>query len=404
MHDRRLVSINYLHAARRMCSRQHQHAPRARVLPKRTKHSSGKRWCAASRILAILLASFALPVLAQRPGVPPEHHPRSGATAAIFVTVAIDSSRPVATFSPSAALGAGVDGHGRGALRDIYTPQNIAAMRSAGLGRLTYRLRTELGIEAWHWNPNGRWSDSAHSRGYWISDSASSAPDYPHPRVPPPTPRQHHRSSRQHRLLPPERWRHDHLLEEQSVPRSRGSNAGDSALAPAMDHRGPGRDFSHECDSHCVGRSIRHGLPRPVLARRGRERHRREPARQMGHLSARRHPREHGRRPAALSRRFHHFHAVRSSDPHDELAHGRTRHIRFPRFRGLRDPRAVGGPPRRSDTHGSASPRHLAPDAVAHLRILHRSMASRVRHRSRPRAARIRPRIRRVVLRTTTLP
>lgn len=90
--------------------------------------------------------------------------------------VSVDSSRAVATFSPSAALGAGVDGHGAGTLRNIYTPQNITAMRSAGLGRLTYRLRTELGVEAWHWNPKGRWSDSAHARGYWISDSTSDTP------------------------------------------------------------------------------------------------------------------------------------------------------------------------------------------------------------------------------------
>jgi hypothetical protein len=46
-------------------------------------------------------------------------------------------------------------------------------MRAAGLSRLTYRLRTEVGIESWHWNPEGRWSDSAHAQGYWISDSAS---------------------------------------------------------------------------------------------------------------------------------------------------------------------------------------------------------------------------------------
>jgi hypothetical protein len=88
----------------------------------------------------------------------------------------VDSSHPLATFSPSQALGAGVDGHGRGTLRDIYTAPNVAAMRSAGLDRLTYRLRTELGIEAWHWNPAGRWSDSAHARGYWVSDSVSDTP------------------------------------------------------------------------------------------------------------------------------------------------------------------------------------------------------------------------------------
>lgn len=95
---------------------------------------------------------------------------------AIATAVTIDSSRILATFSPAAALGAGVDGHGKGTLRDIYTPQNITAMRSAGLSRLTYRLRTELGIEAWHWNPTGQWSDAAGARGYWVSDSSSASP------------------------------------------------------------------------------------------------------------------------------------------------------------------------------------------------------------------------------------
>jgi hypothetical protein len=98
------------------------------------------------------------------------------ATVARVTTVTIDSATRLASFSPRNALGAGVDGSGAGSVRATYTPRNIKAMRSAGLSRLTYRLRTELGVQAWHWNPRGRWSDPVHARGYWISDSTSPVP------------------------------------------------------------------------------------------------------------------------------------------------------------------------------------------------------------------------------------
>jgi hypothetical protein len=87
-----------------------------------------------------------------------------------------DDWAPVNRFDPRSTFGAGIDGHGAGVVAKIFTRDNIAAMKSVGFSMATYRLRTELGVQAWHWNPRGRWSDSAHTRGYWISDDHSSEP------------------------------------------------------------------------------------------------------------------------------------------------------------------------------------------------------------------------------------
>src|SRR4051794_4652242 len=93
-----------------------------------------------------------------------------------LVTITIDTTQPVNRFVPTQALGAGVDGHEFGEVLKQLSPFNIAAMRSAGLKPLTYRLRTELAGEAWHWNPKGTWSDAARQQGYWTSDSKLRAP------------------------------------------------------------------------------------------------------------------------------------------------------------------------------------------------------------------------------------
>ena len=106
----------------------------------------------------------------RRRGAGGEGHPFP-ATATIFVT-----PRPLNIFVPNKTFGAGVDGYEQGEIEQIYTLANLRAMRSAGFGPLTYRLRTELAVEAWHWNPRGAWSDPAHRQGYWTSNDDSPTP------------------------------------------------------------------------------------------------------------------------------------------------------------------------------------------------------------------------------------
>ncbi len=117
-----------------------------------------KSFIAQLIVIASLLGAFAPCAHAQR--VPTDH-------------IVIDRTRVLNTFTPADALGAGVDGHEHGDNDAIYSPTSVAAMKSAGFGALTYRLRTELGVETWHWNPVGTWSDANSRCGYWTSSGSS---------------------------------------------------------------------------------------------------------------------------------------------------------------------------------------------------------------------------------------
>ena len=98
--------------------------------------------------------------------------PTFGGEKPLEISAIVATDHPVNRCVPTQALGAGIDGHDEGECARMFTDRNIAEMLSAGLGPLTYRLRTELACEVWHWNPRGTWSDPVHKCGYWTSDDS----------------------------------------------------------------------------------------------------------------------------------------------------------------------------------------------------------------------------------------
>ncbi|HEX6806898.1 MAG TPA: hypothetical protein VF118_02860, partial [Gemmatimonadaceae bacterium] len=70
------------------------------------------------------------------------------------LTVRVEvAAGPNASIDPRTTFGGGLDGHRPGDIARLYTPDTLRALASAGFGVVTYRLRTELANDAWHWNP-----------------------------------------------------------------------------------------------------------------------------------------------------------------------------------------------------------------------------------------------------------
>ena len=87
-------------------------------------------------------------------------------------TIQVDAtpSHSTNTIRPTEALGAGIDRLPYGAADKLYVPDTIKQVLSAGWQTVSYRQNTELHIEAWHWNPNGTWSDPA-GKGYFVGNA-----------------------------------------------------------------------------------------------------------------------------------------------------------------------------------------------------------------------------------------
>jgi len=86
-------------------------------------------------------------------------------------TIHIDTSHVIKSFDPDVALGTSIDILPAGDVDKVYTPAILKESLSAGWGPITYRQNTELQGAAWHWNPNGTWSDPEHQSGYFTGST-----------------------------------------------------------------------------------------------------------------------------------------------------------------------------------------------------------------------------------------
>jgi len=91
---------------------------------------------------------------------------------AIGQEVIVDAapSHRVNTFSPPHALGAAIDRLRTGTPDKLLTDPLLKEILGAGWQTVTYRQNTELMVEAWHWNPNGKWSDGEKQQGYFVGN------------------------------------------------------------------------------------------------------------------------------------------------------------------------------------------------------------------------------------------
>jgi len=84
--------------------------------------------------------------------------------------VEVDTTHATNHFVPKETLGAGVDRISVEAIdKDLLQP-TLGQTQESGWQPVTYRQNTELAIEAWHWNPQGTWSDPA-GKGYFVGSA-----------------------------------------------------------------------------------------------------------------------------------------------------------------------------------------------------------------------------------------
>jgi F5/8 type C domain len=88
-------------------------------------------------------------------------------------TIQVDITPAHATnhFAPNQTLGAGVDRIAQEAIDKDLAGAALERALSAGWQPVSFRQNTELAVEAWHWNPQGTWSDAS-GKGYFTGSAS----------------------------------------------------------------------------------------------------------------------------------------------------------------------------------------------------------------------------------------
>ena len=94
----------------------------------------------------------------------------AAAASAQTVLVDVTPSHEANSFVPNRTLGAGIDRLSRTATDKLFTEPTIQKVLTAGWQTVSYRQNTELHVEAWHWNPQGTWSDPS-GKGYFTGNA-----------------------------------------------------------------------------------------------------------------------------------------------------------------------------------------------------------------------------------------
>lgn len=92
-------------------------------------------------------------------------------------TIQIDITPAHSTnhFRPNETLGAGIDRIPPEAIDSGLAQPNVGRALASGWQPVSYRNNTELSIEAWHWNPQGTWSELG-QKGYFTGSATPGEP------------------------------------------------------------------------------------------------------------------------------------------------------------------------------------------------------------------------------------